>query len=271
MAKTKVLITVKTYPTISKKYDELVCTAGFTEDGRWIRLYPIPFRTLDYVNKYKKYDWVEIDLTKNTSDFRPESYRPVNIEVENPIKVVGHIETTNNWQARKEIVLNKVYEDMELLIQEAKDRSICTSLAVFKPKIIRDFIWKEVEREWDKSKIEQLKQMNMFEDKSQFEVVKKLPYKFSYIFEGIDGQERNMMIEDWEVGALFWNSIRRHNGNEKLACEDVKKKYYEDFAKTKDLYFYLGTTQLHHLTGRNPFVIIGTFHPKKELQTRLDF
>jgi hypothetical protein len=33
MAKTKVLITVKTYPTISGKYDELVCTAGFLEDG----------------------------------------------------------------------------------------------------------------------------------------------------------------------------------------------------------------------------------------------
>jgi len=35
MALTKVLITVKTYPAISKKYKELVCTAGFREDGRW--------------------------------------------------------------------------------------------------------------------------------------------------------------------------------------------------------------------------------------------
>lgn len=271
MAKTRVLITVKTYPTISKKYDELVCTAGFTEDGNWIRLYPIPFRTLDYVNQYKKYDWVEVDLTKNKSDFRPESHRPVNIEVENPIKVVGHIEATNNWQARKDIVLNKVYKDMELLIQEAKDKTICTSLAVFKPTIIHDFVWEEVEREWDKSKTEQLKQMNMFEDKSQFEVVKKLPYKFSFVFEGTDGTKRRMMIEDWEVGALFWNSFRRHNGNEKLACEDVKKKYFNDFAKTKDLYFYLGTTQVHHFTSRNPFMIIGTFHPKIEIQTKLDF
>ena len=31
-----VLITVKTYPTISVKYDDLVCTAGFREDGSWI-------------------------------------------------------------------------------------------------------------------------------------------------------------------------------------------------------------------------------------------
>jgi hypothetical protein len=36
--RTKVLITVKTYPTISVKYDELVCTAGFREDGSWVRI-----------------------------------------------------------------------------------------------------------------------------------------------------------------------------------------------------------------------------------------
>jgi hypothetical protein len=44
MPLTKVLITVKTYPAISKKYEELVCTAGFREDGTWIRIYPVQFR-----------------------------------------------------------------------------------------------------------------------------------------------------------------------------------------------------------------------------------
>ena len=60
MALTKVLIAVKTYPTLSAKYDELVCTAGFREDGTWIRVYPIPFRKLDYASQYKKYDWIEL-------------------------------------------------------------------------------------------------------------------------------------------------------------------------------------------------------------------
>lgn len=55
MAQTRVLITVKTYPTLSEKYDELVCTAGFREDGSWIRIYPIPFRKLDYQNQYHKW------------------------------------------------------------------------------------------------------------------------------------------------------------------------------------------------------------------------
>ena len=53
MALTKILIAVKTYPTLSGKYDELVCTAGFKEDGSWIRIYPIPFRKLEHSSQYK--------------------------------------------------------------------------------------------------------------------------------------------------------------------------------------------------------------------------
>ena len=69
MPKEKVLITVKTYPTFSKSYDELVCTAGFKEDGTFIRIYPIPYRKLEYDQRYKKYEWIELELEKNTSDY----------------------------------------------------------------------------------------------------------------------------------------------------------------------------------------------------------
>ena len=37
----KVLIVVMTYPHPSRGYQELVCTAGITESGEWVRLYPI--------------------------------------------------------------------------------------------------------------------------------------------------------------------------------------------------------------------------------------
>lgn len=69
MALTKVLVVVKTYPTLSSKYDELVCTAGFLEDGHWIRIYPIPFRKLEYERRYSKYDWVEIDLDRGLGNW----------------------------------------------------------------------------------------------------------------------------------------------------------------------------------------------------------
>ena len=156
MAVEKVLITVKTYPAISAKYDELVCTAGFRADGSWVRIFPIQFRKKSYNEQYAKYEWIEIDLVKNKNDFRPESYRPHSLDSE--IKIVGEIKPDRDaWQDRRKIVLNNVYTDLTKLIAEAKDNNICTSLAVFKPNKILDFkIEIEKERNWDAVKIAKL-------------------------------------------------------------------------------------------------------------------
>jgi hypothetical protein len=106
MPLTKVLITVKTYPAISKKYEELVCTAGFREDGTWIRIYPVQFRKKSYHEQYSKYEWIELDLVKNTSDARPESYRPVSHDT--PIKVLGRIVADGNtWSERRKFILKR--------------------------------------------------------------------------------------------------------------------------------------------------------------------
>ncbi len=274
----KVLITVKAYPAISKKYNETVCTAGLTEDGKWIRIYPIPFKQLDYNKQFRKYEWVELDLERNTSDFRPESYRPHNLFLKDLISH-GIIESDGDtWRERRKFVIKRVFTNLELLIKEAKNKDICTSLAVFKPERILDFTFEPAEREWKKEKLDYLKfkklQMNLFENENEddisgFEVVNKLPYKFSFTFEDDSGKKAKLMIEDWETGMLYWNSLISHGGDEKKACEDVKKKYFDDFAQTKDYYFFLGTTKLHHLVAPNPFVIIGDFRPKHIVQESL--
>lgn len=91
MEKQRVLITVKTYPTLSRKYGETVCTAGVREDGTWVRIYPVPFRRLNEEQQYKKYDWLEVRLVRNTTDPRPETYRPFDsADLETP---VAHMDT----------------------------------------------------------------------------------------------------------------------------------------------------------------------------------
>ena len=273
MAKTKVLITVKTYPTLSAKYDELVCTAGFTESGEFIRIYPVPFRKNSYEQQYKKYEWIELDLVKNTGDFRPESYKPTSFN--DNIRRLEKVDTSHNWAKRKKIVLNNVYSDLSLLIEEAKNKEICTSLAVFKPTKIKEFVIETVDREWSKKKIDTLlaskTQGVLFEHpENPFEIVKKLPYKFSYKFEDSEGRESKMMIEDWELGALYWKALARYGGDEHEATQYVKKQYFDNFVKTKDLYLFLGTTKEHHgRKAKNPFIIIGVFYPKIDNQINL--
>jgi len=267
------LITVKTYPTLSRKYDELVCTAGLDEQGNWYRLYPITFRKLEYENQYPKYSWIEVDIEKNPSDPRPESYRP-NVDA---IKILGKIEADGEaWTERRKIVLKKYNTNLEQHIKEAKDKTIGTSLAVFKAKEILDFTCEQTAREWDSEILEYIKsndlQLKLFEKSDNpFEVVKKLPFKFSYKFIDDSDKPSRMMIEDWEIGQLYWNCLKSNNYDETAACRDVRKKYFDDFAKTKDKYLFLGTTREFHFVGLNPFIIIGTVHPKRIEQAELDF
>jgi hypothetical protein len=97
-----------------------------------------------------------------------------------------------------------------------------------------------------------LKQGHLFE--KSLKSVSKLPFKFSYKFKDDSGKQSTLMIEDWELGALFWNCSKKDG--EKIGCQKVKQKYLEDF-KDKDLHLFLGTTKLHHFTAPNPFMIIG--------------
>jgi hypothetical protein len=263
----KVLITVKTYPLPSHKYEELVCTAGVLPDGTWIRIYPVPFRSLSYEDQYKKYNWVELNLVKNTGDFRPESYSPKR-KSEEPIKTVGSIDTSKKWKERKDLILKEVFTNMSELITRAKSDEQ-KSLGVVKPKEIIDFVIEEDEREWKKEWREQAEIKTFFDlleerEGRTRERIRKLPYKYSYQFitEG-DQHPRKMMIEDWEIGALYWKCLARAEGDEVEANRLVRKKYFDTFLEKNDLYLFTGTTKQFHNVGPNPFVIIGVFYPPK--------
>ena len=93
----KILIIVKAMPTPSKKYRELVCTVGVTEKGQLIRLYPIPYRYMDFSKWYKKYQWIEVNIKKQKKDNRVDSYEP-DIKT---LKVIGEPLQAGNSKERK--------------------------------------------------------------------------------------------------------------------------------------------------------------------------
>jgi len=273
LPKARVLIIVKTYPQPSRSYTELVCTAGLLNGEKWIRIYPVSYRFLQDGQIYPKYSWIELDLIRRKRDFRPESYRP-RMGVDEQIHVLDQVGTANNWVARKDYVLNEVFTSMKELINLAKGAER-KSLATLKPTRIVDFVIEEDEREWKKEWQDQLKQLNFFElptqkGQSQKRIIKKLPYKFFYRFfsEG-DTEPCLMMIEDWEIGALFWNCLYQADGDEEKAKQLVRQKYYEDFIEQKDIYLFVGTTLKFHRVAPNPFVIIGVFYPPKSAQLSL--
>ena len=272
MGRERVLITVKTYPTLSRKYGETVCTAGVREDGSWVRIYPVPFRRLGEEEQYRKFDWLECDLIKNRSDPRPESTSPADPK---QLRPVAHMDTADGWRERRQLLLRtaKVYSRLSELIDGAKANEL--SLAVFRPTKISGFIWEQEERDWDAGKVAEIRnrtnQMELFADETwreTFKVIPKVPYSFSYRFEDADGRSSELQVLDWEAGALYWNCLRNSDGNEEAALSKVRAKYLDEF-RDRDLHFFLGTTQQFHQFAPNPWVIIGVFPIPHERQINL--
>jgi len=268
----RILITVKTYPTLSRKYGETVCTAGIREDGTWIRIYPVPFRRLNEREQYRKFDWIECRLIHSRSDPRPESHCPVD---KRELVPVGHLDTSDNWRERRKQIIKTavVHTNISDLISAAKANEL--SLAVYKPCKIVDFVWEQETREWDPAKVEEMrnksKQKELFSEEAwreTFELIPKLPYSFSYQFEDGDGKRRKLQILDWEVGQLYWSCLRSSRQDEKLALTKVREKYFDAF-NSKDLHFFLGTTQQFHQVAPNPWIIVGVFPIPHEVQPDL--
>lgn len=255
----KILITVKTYPIPSKRYDELVCTAGVTESGDFVRLYPINFRDLPFDKQYKKYQWINVIAEKHTGrDVRKESYRPDCAS----ITPIGEYIPANpgNWSERARYVLRKNARSMENLYDQQKaDR---TSLGIFRPKNVDDLIISPDDPEWNPRFLAELRQARIWETRGiSKEPPRKVPFKFHYRFLCDDSRckgNHKMMIEDWEVGALFWRLVDKGASHEE-AAEKVRYKFLEDLCgPNKDTHFYVGTILAHP----NTWVVIGVFYPK---------
>lgn len=272
----RVLVSVMTYPTLSGKHIETVCTAGFLEDGSWVRIFPVPLRllpTADGKLPYSKWQWIEVDLEHDpVHDDRPESHHICDIDSLDPLERID-LRGKPNWALRLEWVLKnkRVFTNMAELLEMTRENKL--SLAVLKPREITRVLVEPVEvNEEYKQKLLKVKQkydadvaqLSLFGDqvlKRNFIFAEKMPFRFRYVFTTDDGIERKIMIEDWEICQLYRN-LRSYNDAE-TACQMVQDKYM-DFAQNKDIYFFMGTSfQWQKRKSPDPYLIIGVFYPPK--------
>ena len=91
---------VLTYPVPATNGAEVSCTPGITVEGKWIRLFPIPYRFLDPDSQFSKYHWIDVNIRKAPNDARPESYK---IDRDS-IQIVRFVGPQRGWRARKDLV-----------------------------------------------------------------------------------------------------------------------------------------------------------------------
>ena len=250
---TKVLIIVKTYPHPSLKYKELVCTAGITEAGEWVRLYPVDYRYRPPRQKYKKYQWIEVGLLKhsNSNDNRKESREP---DVDS-IQILGEpLPSSKGWIERRKIIDNLPHHTCDEL--KGLYSSERVSLGIVRPSRVLDLIIKSANPEWKDQWEWMYRQGRLFDEQKP---LRKLPYTFHYVFECEDSKKpHTAMIEDWELGMLFLSESERL-GSDEAAAESVRKKFLNELCGAeKDTRFFMGTRFPY-----NTWLVLGVFWPPK--------
>ena len=259
--RTKVLVMVMTYPHPSATYQELVCTAGITEDGEWVRLCPIPYRYLSSEQMFRKYQWIEIDLQARgaRNDPRKESCQPV----VDSIQVLGSpIPTGDGWRARRKIVdalPHRTVNELKALYDKDK-----TSLGIVRPTRILDMEIRRSERDWKPKWQAVFSQMRLFGPPPK--PLRKIPYTFHYVFECEDSERpHTAMNEDWELGVFFLREADRL-GSDEAAAESAKNRFLGDLcSEDRDTRFYMGTRLPH-----NTWLVLGVFWPPRQTERQLE-
>ena len=248
--KKKILITVRTYPTPAKKGVEVSCTGGVTENGEWIRLFPLPYRFLKYEQRFKKYQWIEARVWK-ASDSRQESH---NIDCDS-IKIISPMLTTkNDWQERKDRVY-PLKRHCLCCIQNERDQNGFPTLGIFKPKVIERLVIKPDRSPWTQDQVNILRQGSLL-DEAPTEELEKIPYDFQYRFrcDHAECSGHTMGCTDWEIAQL-WRNCRDKYGHHWE--EKFREKAEEEMINKRDTHFYVGNMHAYQKT----WIIVGLFSP----------
>ncbi|SDK21519.1 hypothetical protein [Methanoculleus thermophilus] len=263
--KKRVWIIVKTYPEYSRKSrSEVACTAGITEEGDWIRLYPIPTKHYIGSNKIHKFDLVEVTCQKAKSEKlrRKESYK---VKEGSDITIIDRSlsGTSNNkiWDKRNKLLLDKV--DLSLSQLDYKYKEDKTSLGLIRPKeILKFYSRRELEIYIDPN------QYRQGLDGSKTPIIQKIPYPFAYHFKCSDNcltcsnSYHDILCEDWELLEAYrrWG---REYGDIQILWEKLYEKFYTWMINERDLYFVVG---MHSL--QPTWLIIGLYYPPKNVEPK---
>jgi hypothetical protein len=249
----RVLVTVKAYPAVSAKHGERVCVAGIDIDAmRWIRLFPVPFRDLPRINRFKKWETIELRARK-ASDPRPESYTPDT----GSIRRVAEALPTGKAVERRRYIEPLLQPSMcEIRRLRERDR---TSLGVFRPAELTNFEVVEDRTPRDPAKQVRIDQTSMLMPGKT--ALEKLPYRFLFDYRCADpdcGGHRQSII-DWEVGEAFRN-WRDQYGSEERAVEEIRKKWAEQmWGPKRDTFFFTGNRH----DNPDGFLVLGVFWPER--------
>lgn len=254
----RILILCKTYPSPSTRYVETSCVAGMAEDGRLIRLFPVPFRLVEDDQQFRKWQWIRARVRRAQDDARPESHR-VSVDT---IELEGEpLPTRDYWAARRDAIkaipVFRCFDELE-----AARQARGVTLGLVRPTRLLGLDIAPVDNpDWtedEKAKLLQEQQQgNLFdavEEQRSLKTLKKLPFDFHYRYacETANGSaELKHKLVDWEAGALYWNLHRQDDWQ-----VGFRQKFVTEFNE-REVLFLMGT--IHRFPKQ--WLIVSVLYP----------
>ena len=253
------LVTVKAYPTPSKKHFETTCIAAVTREEGWVRLYPVSYRSLPEDQQFAKYQHIYLRMTKHDRDARPESYRPD----EHSIRLGKSLYGKDKWRLRWHWIQPTLGPTMCELqrLQESEGRS----LGCIKPREVDDLVVEETDEQWSDRKQAILDQKPLFDTVAS--PLEKIPliFKYRYRCESPDCRGHRQSIQDWELGQLFRN-VKADTLDRDEIIAKVRGMFLDEMCnRSKDTYFFVGNHSRFPVT----FMVLGVFWPPRSHQPDL--
>lgn len=250
---------VKAYPNLSRQYGEVSCVAALTlpalAKSEWLRLYPVPFRSLEGDRQFRKYQPIIAEVAPHTGDSRPESRR-VNAD---SITVSGEpIGTANGWAKRRSIVEPVLDESMCSI--RRMHRSTGRSLGAFRPAEVRDLLIEPVEPDPKKSELAeawaaQSTLLGTSSREAEREALEQIPFRFKYRYRCADrscgGHEQT--IVDWEIAQHFRRARNREDWRDL-----IRQRWLGELcAPSRDTAFIVGDQHQHP----GSFLVLDVWYP----------
>lgn len=245
----RILILCKTYPSPSARYVETSCVAGMAEDGRLVRLFPVPFRLVEDEQQFRKWQWISARVRRAQDDARSESHR-VSVDT---IELLGDpLPAREHWPERREAIKSvPVFDSFDEL--EASRLSQGTTLGLVRPSRLAGMDITALKNpEWtddEKAKLlQEQMQGSLFDEaveQRSLKTLKKLPFDFHYRYEcesALGTTQHVHKLVDWEAGALYWNVCRKPDWQTLF-----RQKFVTEFSQ-REVLFLMGT--IHRFPGQ---------------------
>ncbi|HEY4811859.1 MAG TPA: hypothetical protein VIH71_12460 [Solirubrobacteraceae bacterium] len=252
---------VKAYPALSRKYGEVSCVAGVeitAAEPHWIRLYPVPFRSLDDDQQFRKYQPVRLAVEAHRGDLRPETRRP---DRDSIALRGGPVSSRNAWALRRRFVEPLMVSSMCEITR--RQRNDGTSLGVFRPGRVLEFkiekasvneAKRQIAKAWS-AQTSLLDGLGSDERTSQLRELEQVPWTFRYRYgcgeAGCRGHSQSII--DWEI-AQFYRRVRHFDDWQ----DRMSKRWLSEVCGAdRDTAFFVGNMHQHPRS----FLILGVWWP----------